>query len=142
MGLQALCFLCGSHLLVQQARYPLSHQPHLTGSLFNESCISLHSFGFSKSGCIKWLSYEPADFLPSALLTSLLSPPWILAKMLCFSVHQASQLCLLSLFLQPSLCPMLERVGRWQSFPPCHSGTRVTPTNVSATGGEEVSELG
>lgn len=36
-----LCFLCGSCLLVQVC-YPLSHLPHLTGSLFNESCISSH----------------------------------------------------------------------------------------------------
>lgn len=42
MELQVLCFLCGSHFLVQQARYLLSHLPHLTGLLLNESWISLH----------------------------------------------------------------------------------------------------
>lgn len=33
---------------------------------------------------------------------------------------------------------MLERVGRWQSFPSCHAGMQVTAANVTATGGEQL----
>lgn len=106
-------------------------------------CISL-DFQKLESGCIKWLSSEPADFLLLHFLFLFFQP----SLLPCCHTHGHGQMSSARLFVKPpssSSPPCAPRlrgwVGRWQNFPFCHLGTQVTPTNVTATGGEEVSEL-